>query len=103
MEELQQCIIHYGLTDQMKEEERSLHEKWEGRAQQEEKLWQQRSQICWLRCGERNSSFFHHSMIRHKKNNTILNLKSRDGGTVNTHEDISTELNDFYSNHLEEP
>ena len=42
-------------------------------------------------------------MIHHKRNNIILNLKYRDGSTAHTHEDISTELNNFYSRLLKEP
>lgn len=39
MEDLQQDIIHSGISYQQKQEKMSLHKKWEEKILQEEKLW----------------------------------------------------------------
>lgn len=52
--------------------------------------------------GNANSSF-HRSMIQHMKHNRFLNLKTKDGNMIHTHEHIEKYMNDYYNNLLEEP
>ncbi|KAL5555093.1 hypothetical protein UlMin_037329 [Ulmus minor] len=40
----------------------------------EERYWKQRSKDMWLKCGERNSKFFHQKASARKSNNTITGL-----------------------------
>ncbi|KAL8141386.1 hypothetical protein V2J09_007407 [Rumex salicifolius] len=47
---------------------------------QEESLWKQKFRECWLRDGDRNTSFFHLSTIIHRKRNWVKALKD-DGNT----------------------
>jgi len=42
-------------------------------------------------------------LVKHKGNNRILSLKTKDGRNINSHEEISSELNNFYNKILEEP
>lgn len=50
---LQQHIIEEDILDHIKQEEQKLQQSWEERTTQEEKLWQQKSRINWLKCGEK--------------------------------------------------
>lgn len=52
MEELKQKNIQHGITYQTNQEEKYMHQRWEERAKQQEKLCQQKSKIQWLKCGE---------------------------------------------------
>jgi len=70
---------------------------------QEEKLWQQKYRINWLKCGERNTTFIHKTMIHHRKNNRILALKNQEGHLIHSQEDLETELNHYFSSLLKEP
>lgn len=95
MDELKKKIIQQAITNEMKEEEMDLQKIWEERSKQDEELWQQKSSIHWLKCGERNSSFFQFSMIQHRRNNIILSLRIVDRRMFNSHEDISRESKIF--------
>jgi hypothetical protein len=55
--------------------EAKLQSQIEDQCMQEEILWKQKSRISWLKEGERNTSFFHHSTIQHIMHNRISCLK----------------------------
>jgi len=42
-------------------------------------------------------------MVQHRRNKKILSLRSEDGRNINSHEDISSEINNFYNKLLKEP
>lgn len=56
-----------------KKEER-WRQKWKDIMGLEEIFWKQRSRIQWLIEGDRNTSFFHRSSLKHKRRNTIHSL-----------------------------
>lgn len=103
MENLQKLIIRNGITNQIKWEEIRLHKRWEERVLQEEKIWKQKSWIIWLKSGEHNYSLFHCSIIQYRRHHKILGHKSKQGSTIHTHEDIVSELNEYFNNLLKEP
>ncbi|GMY05786.1 hypothetical protein FCV25MIE_01025 [Fagus crenata] len=45
----------------------------------EEKMWRQRSRNNWLRCGDRNTRFFHHSASQRRRQNFIECLQDNNG------------------------
>ncbi|CAN6559258.1 unnamed protein product [Malus baccata var. baccata] len=49
---------------------------------QEESYWCQRSRVNWLRDGDANTKFFHHSTLHRRRRNTIVKLKDEDGSWV---------------------
>jgi hypothetical protein len=59
------------------------------RYQQEETFWKQKSRITWLKNGERNTTFFHHSTIQHRMHNRTNSLKKTVGARVETHKEIN--------------
>lgn len=74
--------------------------QWEERIRQEEMLWKQKSRVQWLKCGERNTSFFRKSTIQHRATNRILSLKKSDGTKVFTREQIGSKLNSYFNSLL---
>ncbi|XP_050249301.1 uncharacterized protein LOC126696657 [Quercus robur] len=75
----------------LKKELNVLHDK-------EEKMWQQRSRVQWLKNGDQNTKFFHRTATQRKRKNFIKGL--RDGNGVWQEDEVvfSTLLNDFYTN-----
>jgi hypothetical protein len=73
------------------------------REKQKEILWRQKSRVLWLREGERNSKFFHNSMIQRRHQNKITSLRDNQGNKVNNHQDIQSELMQYYSSLMQEP
>jgi hypothetical protein len=63
MKDIQQTLLLQRSTEQILAEEVKIKQKLEEIYAQEEILWRQKSQIQWLKEGERNSNFFHHYMI----------------------------------------
>ncbi|CAN6557042.1 unnamed protein product [Malus baccata var. baccata] len=49
---------------------------------QEESYWCQRSRVNWLRDGDANTKFFHHSTLHRRRRNTIVKLKDEDESWV---------------------
>jgi hypothetical protein len=84
-------------------EEESLKKKLEDRHKQEETLWKQKSRIQWLKEGEKNTKFFHRSMIHRCFINRITKLEDAQGNTILNHDEIASELVNYYKNLLSEP
>ena len=82
MEGIQQQIIEGGRSEDLAEEEGSIIIQLEERQKQEEILWKQKSQVQWLKEGEKNSKFFHKAMMNHRQHNRIFSLKDSQGNRV---------------------
>ncbi|CAL9007242.1 unnamed protein product [Prunus brigantina] len=52
-----------------------LNETWG----QEEKFWKQRSRITWLKEGDSNTAFFHHSTLQRRRRNRVSKIKGVNG------------------------
>ena len=52
-----------GWEENMKKIEKDLMGQLEAREKQEVLYWQQKARVKWLREGERNTKFFHNSVI----------------------------------------
>jgi hypothetical protein len=75
----------------------------EDRKRQEEILWKQKSRIQWLKEGERNTKFFHRTVIQRRHCNRITHLVSDEGETLYSHADLETNLVDYFQDLLTEP
>jgi hypothetical protein len=103
MKQNQHHMIASGCSLELVEEEISLMAQIETREKQEEILWRQKSRIQWLQEGERNTKFFHNSMIQRRHQNIIVSLKDQQGNKVNNHQDIQSELLQYYKTLMQEP
>ncbi|KAG5555977.1 hypothetical protein RHGRI_006568 [Rhododendron griersonianum] len=64
----------------------------------EEMYYHQRSRINWLRYGDRNTSFFHASVIQRRQRNQLLRLKDDNGDWATSDGDINQLLQGYFSN-----
>lgn len=61
-----------------------------------EKYRRQRSQIYWLSKGDRNTKFFHLSLVVHGQWNSILKLRKRDRGQTMNEVEVQHEILGYY-------
>jgi len=87
----------------LKTQEAEITQQLGTRRAQEEILWRQKSRVQWLKEGERNTKFFHRSVMQRRHSNRITHLTSDTGEHLYAHEDIATTLTDYYRNLLTEP
>jgi hypothetical protein len=103
MGEIQDQIRTQGLTKELKAQEETVNQQLEARKRQEEILWKQKSRIQWLKEGERNTKFFHRTVIHRRHSNKITRLISAAGETIHSHEDMESTLIEYYQDLLTEP
>jgi hypothetical protein len=103
LEDLQDRVIQMGYMVTQQQEENTIKRKLEERYKQEEILWRHKSHVQWLKEGEKNSKFFHRSMIHRRFINHITKLEDDQGNTLLTHQEITNELTYFYKDLLSEP
>jgi hypothetical protein len=103
LEDLQDQIIQTGHTVTQQQEEKAIKRQLEERYKQEEILWRQKSWFQWLKEGEKNSKFFHRSMIHRRFIKHITKMEDEQGNTLLTHQEITHEMTDFYKDLLSEP
>jgi len=96
MIELQQKIITEGRTEQLSEQETHLQSQILERDKQEEVLWKKKSQVRWLKEGEKNTKFFHRSTIQRRMINTITHIQNIQGERVEDHAAIEQELLTYF-------
>nr|XP_027065280.1 uncharacterized protein LOC113691366 [Coffea arabica] len=63
---------------------------------EEEKHWQQKSRIQWLKEGDKNTKFFHASVQGRRRRNSLHKLQREDGTWTESEEELSTEIAGYY-------
>ena len=63
---------------------------------EEEKHWQQKSRIQWLKEGDKNTKFFHASVQGKRRRNSLHKLQKEDGTWTESEEELSTEIAGYY-------
>lgn len=74
-----------------KKEEIRLKRMLEEKRSKEEEYWRQRSRIQWLKAGDRNTKFFHQTIIEKRRKNNISQLQKSNGVWIKREEDIKKE------------
>eukprot|EP00253_Pinus_taeda_P006797 PITA_06797 len=92
MQQVQQQMIMNGHSGSLVEEEGRIFTRIEERRKQEDILWKQKSRVQWLWEGERNTCFFHKSMIQHRQHNRIFSLIDPGGNSLVQYEDMEAWL-----------
>lgn len=70
-----------------------IEEAWD----REEKFWEQKARVHWLKSGDKNTRFFHAATLQRRRKNKILKLRVEDDRWVDKEEDIGAEFTKFYS------
>ncbi|KAK2650963.1 hypothetical protein Ddye_018452 [Dipteronia dyeriana] len=63
----------------------------------EEKYWQQRARVNWIRGGDRNSRFFHSKASRRRARNKIRGLTDVDGNWRDSREDMEKIISNYFT------
>ena len=64
----------------------------------EERFWRQRSRIEWLKCGDRNTRFFHLKANGRRDRNKITGLLDSDDRWVDSRQGMEKIIQEFFSN-----
>ncbi|KAJ6287754.1 hypothetical protein OIU78_030448 [Salix suchowensis] len=72
-------------------------------ARDEEAFFKQRSRIQWLTLGDRNTAFFHRSLIHRQARNKIIELKDGEGRVHSNTADIGKVAEKYFRETLGEP
>ena len=93
-------IRHKGMESgwdmEMKEKEKDLLIQLDARERHEEIYWKQKSRVKWLREGEKNSKFFHNSVIHNRLGSKIHKIKMSDGTQVENRWEVKEELTIYF-------
>ena len=100
---MQLHIMEEGNNEDIKNKEKYLLIQLNKRCEQEEIFWRKKYRVGWLKQGEKNMTFFHHSIIQHKMKNKIIKLHSEDKAILEEHEEMIEELTRYFSDLLNEP
>lgn len=73
------------------------YDKWLHVAELEENFLKQRSKLHWLDVGDQNNKTFHNSIRTRQAQNTMREIRCRDGSTATSHMAIKTEAESFFS------
>jgi hypothetical protein len=79
---IQEIFIRGNRTPELMTEEGQLLSQLEQRKQQEEILWKQKSIVQRLKEGEKNTKFFHRTMIHRRHINRITHLEDAHGNLL---------------------
>eukprot|EP00253_Pinus_taeda_P017298 PITA_17298 len=103
LKDLHQKVINAGHTEATLDKERHIHNQLEERRKQEEIYWRQKSRVRWLKEGERNTKFFHRTIVQRRMHNKIPFIQNQEGVKVEEHEKIEEILlNHFQQVHQEQ-
>ena len=91
-----------GWNEDMKAKEKDLWGQLEARERQEGIFWKQKARVKWPQEGERNTNFFHNSVIQNRSSSRIQKLRKADGSRIETRQEIEEELTQYFSKILSE-
>ncbi|CAN1817498.1 Putative ribonuclease H protein At1g65750 [Linum perenne] len=85
-----------GRTSQNAQEEISLLQELDEIWRNDEIGWKQRANVKWLAEGDRNTAFFHTSVIHRRQRNKITRLQDSNGNWIQTDRELSNHANAFF-------
>ncbi|KAJ6724579.1 hypothetical protein OIU85_022495 [Salix viminalis] len=88
------------LDAQLRNIERDRAQDYAALLRDEESFFKQRSRIQWLQMGDRNTGFFHKTLIHRQSRNSIHKITTTTGETISDHQAMGNYLVDYYRNLL---
>ena len=92
LQEPNQALIMDGFDKVKSEQADKYHHEWETLCKQEEIYWKKKSQVQWLKEGERNTRFFNRSTMANRACNRISSIVNENGELQTSHKGIETVL-----------
>ncbi|KAJ6889555.1 hypothetical protein NC652_030338 [Populus alba x Populus x berolinensis] len=86
-----------------KETERSLASQYMQLCKAEESFYKQKSRVQWLQLGDRNTTFFHKSLLHRQVRNRVHNLQDAEGNLVHDQQKIGKIASAYYEELLSTP
>ncbi|KAH7853442.1 hypothetical protein Vadar_002449 [Vaccinium darrowii] len=78
-------------------QERALKEELEITLLREEMYQHQRSRLNWIMYGDKNTSFFHATVIQRRQRNQLSKIKDSEGNWISEENEINEHLYDYFS------
>eukprot|EP00253_Pinus_taeda_P027174 PITA_27174 len=103
IKKIQQKIILEGRSEELAHKEQEAEHKLLDRDLQEEILWRQKSRICWLKEGEKNTKFFHKTTVQRRMSNQISQINNAQGEKNETQAGIEQEFLQYFKAMNQEP
>ncbi|XP_072086976.1 uncharacterized protein [Arachis hypogaea] len=91
-----QITLESREDQQLRIKEQVLHQELNAVLLQEELLWYQKSKEQWVRCGDRNTKFFHLQTVIRRKRNKIHGLFLEDGSWATETMTLEMAANSFF-------
>ncbi|XP_072061976.1 uncharacterized protein [Arachis hypogaea] len=91
-----QITLESREDQQLRIKEQVLHQELNDVLLQEELLWYQKSREQWVRCGDRNTKFFHLQTVIRRKRNKIHGLFLEDGSWATETTTLEMAANSFF-------
>ncbi|XP_072084637.1 uncharacterized protein [Arachis hypogaea] len=91
-----QITLESREDQQLRIKEQVLHQELNAVLLQEELLWYQKSREQWVRCGDRNTKFFHLQTVIRRKRNKIHGLFLEDGSWTTETTTLEMAANSFF-------
>ena len=88
-------------SQQNLERENNAYARWEHVARLEEGFLKQKSKLHWLKVGDKNNRVFHRAATARDINNSIKEVKCRDGRIVKKPDEIKEEAEGFFKEFLQ--
>ncbi|KAJ6764100.1 hypothetical protein OIU74_023055 [Salix koriyanagi] len=86
--------------EELKQQERTLAKDYAQLCRDEESFFRQRSRIQWLKLGDRNTSFFHKSLLHRQSRNRINSIINEEGDIITNPKEMGEYIVDYYKNLL---
>jgi len=83
--------------------ERTLATQYMQLCRDEESYYKQKSRIQWLQLGDRNTSFFHKSLLHRQVRNRIHSLQDEDGNVIHEQQELGKLASAYFENLLTAP
>lgn len=87
---------HMNPSQSSLEEESDAYRRWDLVSKLEENFLKQRSNVHWLKVGDRNNKSFHRVVVACEANNSIKEIQCSDGRMVSKAEEIKSEAENFF-------
>jgi hypothetical protein len=96
-------LDQHPTSDEAKTTERTLATEYQHLCRAEESYFKQKSRVQWLRLGDRNTAFFHKSLLHRQVRNRIHSLQDEAGNIVHDPQELGKLASNYFEHLLSVP